>query len=153
MSTIAHERFSLEALREAVDRGEERDRTGIVAMLSILELDAGNLLVAQEHLAELVELGEQQDERTIRLGGLLGGGAVSAPSSATSTRPNRSPAPARSSHSSPVLEGWLAWGDRTLGLVALDRGEPAAALPSTSSASEHSGGTTPPGSWTRPSGS
>ena len=27
-----------------------------------------------------------------------------------------------------MLEGWLAWGDHTLGLVALDRGEPAAAL-------------------------
>ena len=29
---------------------------------------------------------------------------------------------------SPVLEPWLAWGDHALGLVALDREEPAAAL-------------------------
>ena len=29
---------------------------------------------------------------------------------------------------SPVLDPWLAWGDYTLGLVALDRGDAAAAL-------------------------
>ena len=31
----------LEALSEAVERGEERDRTGTLAMLSVVEQDAG----------------------------------------------------------------------------------------------------------------
>jgi DNA-binding CsgD family transcriptional regulator len=117
----------LEALSEAVERGEERDRTAVLAMLSVVEIDAGNLLIAREHAAELVALGEQQDDRSIRLGGLLGSGAVLALLGDLDEAELR--ARDGQEHAlSPLLDGWLAWGDHTLGLVALDRGEPAAAL-------------------------
>ena len=117
----------LEELSEAVARGDERDRTAIIAMLSLVEMDAGNLLVAREHLAELFALGEQQDDRSVRLGGLLGSGAILALLGELDEAELR--ARDGQEHAlSPVLEGWLAWGDHTLGVVALDRGEPAAAL-------------------------
>ena len=117
----------LEELSEAVERGEERNRTAVLALLSLVETEAGNLLVAREHSAELSELGEQQDERTIRMSGLLGGGAVHALLGLLDEAESLARA-GQELALSPVLEGWLAWGDHTLGLVALDRGEPAAAL-------------------------
>jgi DNA-binding CsgD family transcriptional regulator len=117
----------LETLGEAVDRGEERNRTAALAMLATLETDAGNLLVARELFAELVELGEQQDERSIRMGGLLGGGAVRALLGDLDDVESLVRA-GQEFALSPALAGWLAWGDHTLGLVALDRDEPAAAL-------------------------
>jgi DNA-binding CsgD family transcriptional regulator len=117
----------LELLDEAGKEGDERGRTSTLGGLSDLEKDAGNLLLAREHSAELVELGEQQDDRSIRMYGLLGGGAVRA----LLGLQDEAELLARAGQElalSPVLDGWLAWGDHTLGLVALDRGDPAAAL-------------------------
>ena len=117
----------LEVLDEAREQGDERNRTGTLGALAVLEHDAGNLLIAQEHSAELVELGEQQDERTIRMAGLLGGAAVRALLGDFDEAESLARA-GQELALSPVLEGWLAWGDHTLGLVALDRGEPTSAL-------------------------
>ena len=117
----------LEVLHDAVERGDERERTSMLGLLADVETDAGNLLLAREYAAEFVELGEQQDERTIRMYGLLGGATVCAllgelDEAETLARAGQELA------LSPVLDPWLAWGDHALGLVALDRGEPAAAL-------------------------
>ena len=116
-----------EALSEAVGRGEERNRTATLAVLSGVEKDAGNLLVAQEHSAEVVELGEQQDDRSVRMGGLLEGGAVLALLGLADEAESLARA-GQELALAPVLDPWLAWGDHTLGLVALDRGQPSAAL-------------------------
>ena len=117
----------LEVLHDAVERGDERERTTMLGLLADVETDAGNLLLAREYAAESAELGEQQDERTIRMYGLLGGATVCAllgelEEAETLARAGQELA------LSPVLDPWLAWGDYSLGLVALDRGEPAAAL-------------------------
>jgi DNA-binding CsgD family transcriptional regulator len=117
----------LELLHEAVERGDERDRTSILALLSDVETDSGNLVVARKHAAELVELGEQQDDRSNRMYGLFQGATVLA----LLAQPDEAEALARAGQElalSPVLEPWLAWGDHALGLAALARGEPAAAL-------------------------
>jgi DNA-binding CsgD family transcriptional regulator len=117
----------LEALHDAVERGDERERTSILGLLSDVETDAGNLLLARAYAGELVELGVQQDDRSVRMYGLLGGGTIRTllgdlDEAEALTRAGQELA------LSPVLEPWLAWGDHTLGLVALDRGDPAAAL-------------------------
>ena len=96
-------------------------------MLADIETDAGNLLLARDYAAECVELGEQQDERTMRMYGLLGGGTVCALLGELDDAEALALA-GQELALSPVLDPWLAWGDHTLGLVALDRGEPAAAL-------------------------
>jgi DNA-binding CsgD family transcriptional regulator len=119
--------LGLELLREAVERGDERDRAAIVGLLSDVETDSGNLSVARDYAVELVELGEQQDDRSIRMYGLFQGGTVLA----LLGEPDEAEALARAGQElalSPVLEPWLAWGDHVLGLVALERGDPAAAL-------------------------
>ena len=119
--------LALEVLNDAVQRGDERERASILGLLADVETDAGNLLLARDYSAEIVELGEQQDERTLRMYGLLGGGTILALLGDL----DDAEALARAGQElalSPVLEPWLAWGDHTLGLVALDRGEPAAAL-------------------------
>ena len=117
----------LEMLHEAVERGEERERTSILGLLADVETDAGNLLLARDYSSELVELGEQQDDRTVRMYGLLGGGMSSAllgdlDEAETLVRAGQELA------LSPVLDPWLAWGDHTLCIVAHERGDPAAAL-------------------------
>ena len=99
----------------------------MLGLLADIETDAGNLLLAREYAAELVELGEQQDERTIRMYGCWEA-PRSARFSASWTRPRALARAGQELALSPVLDPWLAWGDHTLGLVALDRGEPAAAL-------------------------
>ena len=117
----------LELLRGAVERGHERDRATILGLLSDVESDAGNLLLARKYALEQVELGEQQDERTVRMYGLFQGGTVLA----LLGDPDEAEALARAGQElalSPVLEPWLAWGDHALGLAALERGEAAAAL-------------------------
>jgi len=117
----------VELLNEAVERGDERDRTTSLALLSDVETDAGNLLLAREHAAELVELGEQQDDRSNQMYGLFQGATVCA----LLGDPDEAEALARAGQElalSPVLEPWLAWGDHALGLVALERGDPGAAL-------------------------
>jgi DNA-binding CsgD family transcriptional regulator len=84
-------------------------------------------VVARKHAAELVELGEQQDDRSNRMYGLFQGATVLA----LLAQPDEAEALARAGQElalSPVLEPWLAWGDHALGLAALARGEPAAAL-------------------------
>ena len=45
-------------------------------LLSDVETDAGHLLLAREYAAELVELGEQQDDRSNRMYGLFQGATV-----------------------------------------------------------------------------
>jgi DNA-binding CsgD family transcriptional regulator len=117
----------LEVLHDAVERGDERERTATLGLLSDVETDAGNLLVARDYAGALVELGGQQDDRSVRMYGLLGGGTISAllgdfDEAEALTRAGQELA------LSPVLEPWLAWGDHTLGLIALDRGKPTAAL-------------------------
>ena len=119
--------LQLELLREAVERGNERDRTTALGGLSDVEREAGNLVSARDHAAELAELGRQQDERTVRMYGLLGGGAALALLGLVDEAESLARA-GQELALAPVLPGWLAWGDHTLGLVALDRGEPAAAL-------------------------
>ena len=117
----------LELLREAVERGHERARASLLGLLSAVETDAGNLLLAREYAVELVELGAQQDERTIRMSGLFQAGTVLA----LLGDPDEAEALARAGQElalSPVLEPWLAWGDHVLGLAALERGEAEAAL-------------------------
>ena len=117
----------LELLQEAVERGDERDRTSILALLSDVETDSGNLLDARKYAAELVELGEQQDDRSNRMYGLFQSGIVLA----LLGEPDEAEALAHAGQElalSPVLEPWLAWGDHVLGLAALERGEPATAL-------------------------
>ena len=119
--------LALEVQRDAFERGDERVLASILGLLADIETDAGNLLLAREHSAECAELGEQQDERTVRMYGLLGGGTVSA----FLGELDDAEALARAGQElalSPVLDPWLAWGDHALGLVALDRGDPAAAL-------------------------
>ena len=119
--------LQFELLREAVERGNERDRAPALGGLSDVEREAGNLLSARDHAAELVELGRQQDERSVQMYGLLGGGAVLAMLGLLNEAESLARA-GRELALAPVLEPWLAWGDHTLGLVAFDRGEPAAAL-------------------------
>ena len=119
--------LGLEVLHDAVARGDERERSTMLGLLTDVETDAGNLLLAREYAAECAELGEQQDERTVRMYGLLGGGTVSALLGDLDEAEELARA-GQELALSPVLEPWLAWGDHTLGLVALDRGEPAAAL-------------------------
>ena len=119
--------LALEVLHDAVERGDERSRAAILGLLADVETDAGNLLLARDHAAEGAELGEQQDERTGRMYGLLGGATVCA----LLGELDDAEALARAGQElalSPVLDPWLAWGDHTLGLVALDRGDAAAAL-------------------------
>ena len=117
----------LEVLHDAVERGDERERTSMLGLLADVETDAGNLLLAREYAAESAELGEQQDERTIRMYGLLGGATVCALLGELEEAETLAHA-GQELALSPVLDPWLAWGDYSLGLVALDRGEPAAAL-------------------------
>ena len=112
----------LEVLHDAVERGDERERTSMLGLLADVETDAGNLLLAREYAAECAELGEQQDERTMRMYGLLGGATVCA----LLGELDEAEALARAGQElalSPVLDPWLAWGDHALGLVALDRGD------------------------------
>ena len=114
----------LEVLDDAVERGDERERTTMLGLLADVETDAGNLLLAREHAAESAELGEQQDERTMRMYGLLGGGTVCAllgelEEAETLARAGQELA------LSPVLDTVACVGRPHLGLVALDRGEPA----------------------------
>ena len=119
--------LALEVQRDAFERGDERVRASVRGLLADIETDAGNLLLAREHAAECAEQGEQQDERTVRMYGLLGGGTVCA----LLAELDNAEALARAGQElalSPVLDPWLAWGDHALGLVALDRGDPAAAL-------------------------
>ncbi len=117
----------VEVLHDAVERGDERERTTMLGLLADIETDAGNLLLARQYAAECAELGEQQDERTVRMYGLLGGGTVSALLGELDDAEALALA-GQELALSPVLEPWLAWGDHTLGLVALDRGDPARAL-------------------------
>ena len=117
----------LEVLDDAVERGDERERTTMLGLLADVETDAGNLLLAREYAAECAELGEQQDERTVRMYGLLGGATVCALLGELDDAEALALA-GQELALSPVLEPWLAWGDHTLGLVALDRGDPATAL-------------------------
>lgn len=117
----------LEVQREVDERGDEKDRTWIVNTLSDIECRAGSLLLARDHAAEVADLGEQQDDRTTRMYGLLQGAHVAAllgllDEAESLVLTGEEPALA------PMLEPWLAWGDHTLGLVALDRDQPAAAL-------------------------
>jgi DNA-binding CsgD family transcriptional regulator len=117
----------LELLRGALESGQERDRTWILRLLAEVETDAGNLLLAREYAGELVELGDQQDDRLIRIGGHLMGGTVLALLGC----PDEAEALVRAGQQlahSPVLEPRLAWGDHTLGLIALERDDPEAAL-------------------------
>ncbi len=117
----------LELLDEAVERGDERNRTSALVMLSDVETDSGHLLLAREYAAELVELGDQQDDRTNRMYGLFQSATVLA----LLGEPDEAEALARAGQElalSPVLEPWLAWGDHALGLAALERGDSAAAL-------------------------
>jgi DNA-binding CsgD family transcriptional regulator len=119
--------LGLELLHDAVERGDERDRASTLGLLMDVETDAGNLLLAREYALEQVDLGEQQDERTVRMYGLLGGANVFA----LLGEPDEGEALARAGQElarAPVLGPWLAWGDHALGLIALERGEPAAAL-------------------------
>jgi DNA-binding CsgD family transcriptional regulator len=117
----------LEVLVDAVERGDERERTMAIGLLADVETDAGNLLLAREYSLECVELGEQQDDRTVRMYGLLGGGAIQALLGELDDAEALALA-GRELALTPVLDPWLAWGDHTLGLVALERGDPAAAL-------------------------
>ena len=119
--------LGVEMLDDAVERGDERERASIHGLLADVETDAGNLLLAGKYAAESVEWGEQQDERTMRMYGLLGGATVCALLGELDDAEALALA-GQELALSPVLEPWLAWGDHTLGLVALDRGEPAAAL-------------------------
>ena len=117
----------LEVLDDAVERGDEREQTAILGLLADVETDAGNLLLARDYAAECVKRGEQLDERTMRMYGLLGGGTVSALLGDLDDAEALACA-GQELALSPVLDPWLAWGDHTLGLVALDRGDPATAL-------------------------
>ena len=117
----------VELLNEAVERGDERDRTTSVGLLSDVETDAGNLLLARGYAAELVELGQQQDDRSSQMYGLFQGAVVLA----LLGEPDEAETLARAGQElalSPVLEPWLGWGEHALGLVALERGDPGAAL-------------------------
>ena len=119
--------LALEVLGDAVERGDERERTTMLGLLADIETDAGNLLLAREHAADCADLGEQQDELTVRMYGLLGGGTVCALLGDLDDAERLARA-GQELALSPVLEPWLAWGDHTLGLVALDRGDPTTAL-------------------------
>ena len=135
----------LELLDEAVERGDERNRTSALAMLSDVETDSGHLLLAREYAAELVELGDQQDDRTNRMYGLFQSATVLA----LLGEPDEAEALARAGQElalSPVLEPWLAWGDHALGLAALERGDSAAAL----ECFERSGRRYDAAGWTEP---
>jgi len=128
--TGAYERareFLLELQREVDERGDEKDRTWIVGFLSEIECRSGNLLVARDHAAEAADLGEQQDDRTARMYGLLLGAHVAALLGLLEEA-ERLALAGQEPALSPQLEPWLAWGDHTLGLVELDRNEPTAAL-------------------------
>ena len=138
----------VELLQEAVARGDERDSDG----------DPGAALGRRDRLrepsgraecaAELVELGDQQDDRSSRMYGLFQGATVLAHLG----EPHEAEALARAGQElalSPVLEPWLAWGDDALGLAALARGDPATALDTSRALAD---ATTPPAGSTRPSG-
>ena len=99
----------------------------MLGLLADIETDAGNLLLAREHAADCADLGEQQDDLTVRMYGLLGGGTVCALLGDLDDAERLARA-GQELALSPVLEPWLAWGDHTLGLVALDRGDPTTAL-------------------------
>lgn len=117
----------LELADEALAAGDERSRATAVGTLASVEDDAGNLLLARDYAAELVELGEQQDDRSARMYGLLLGGTVLARLGEIDAAEGLTRAGQELAFA-PVLDSWLAWGDHALGLIALERGEPATAL-------------------------
>lgn len=117
----------LEVLHNAIERGDERERTAILGLLADVETDAGNLLLARDYAVEIVELGEQQDDRSVRMYGLLGGATVQALLGDLDEAEALACA-GQELALSPLLGPWLAWGDHALCLVALGRGDPAGAL-------------------------